>query len=293
MLRAIPSELAGGIALLALLAVGFYYGWQNWGTQVIHRSEYRLSLDNIEVSPQPAWIRSNVKAETARDASLENLSIFDSDLTIRVYRAFQMHAWVARVNRVSKRPPSHVIVDLVYRRPVAWVEVPPGVLPSNEAGLLPIDGDGVLLPPGDFSSEQADDYIRIGVANLTPCGLPGTAWGDPRVAGAAQIAAMLADRSRELAFHRILVSSSPPNERGQTQTVYEVRTHSGLRFIWGSAPGQEIAGEPKASQKAARLLQLAEAAAVKKSPPAGSEIDLRDPGPAAQRTARAPDARPS
>jgi hypothetical protein len=277
-LNAVPTEILLGAALLVLLFCGGYYGWKKWGVPVTQQSEYRLALESIEITPPPTWIRSDVKAEATRDGSLDNLSIFDKDLTVRVYRAFEMHAWVEQVNRVSKRPPARVIVELKYRCPVAWVEVPAGVLPNNEVGLLPVDRNGVLLPPGDFTQEHADDYVRISVANLTPCGIPGTPWGDPRVSAAAEIAAVLGEDAHRVGVHRILVGSAEETEASNGQSVYRVVARSGLRFIWGSAPGREATGEPRPPQKKLRLIQLAESKVdpASQSPP--QEIDLRDPG---------------
>jgi hypothetical protein len=261
-----------------MLGTGAYYAWKKWGLPLTQQAPYRLSVDSVEVTGQPSWIRCDVKAEAVRDASLGNSSIFDKDLTLRVCRAFEMHPWVARVNRVSKRSPGRLIVELEYRRPVAWVEVPPGVLPSNEVGLLPIDEGGVLLPPQDFSEARPDDYIRIAVAELTTCGLPGSPWGDPRVAAAARIAAMLADHSQRLGLHKILAYYDSANGGTGRRTTYEVTSRRGLRFIWGSAPGQETSGEPAARQKGRRLIQIAEAAAAGSQVPGhGAEIDLRDP----------------
>ena len=280
-LSAVPTEILLGAALLVLLVCGGYYGWKKWGIPVTQQSEYRLAVESIELTPPPAWIRSDVKAEATRDGSLDNLSIFDKDLTVRIYRAFEMHAWVEQVNRVSKRPPARVIVELKYRCPVAWVEVPAGVLPNNEVGLLPVDRKGILLPPGDFTQEQADDYVRISVANLTPCGIPGSPWGDPRVTASAEIAGVLGEEAHRVGVHRILVSSDEERVAFNGQSVYRVVARSGLRFIWGSAPGREATGEPPAAQKKLRLIQLAEASVDPASLPSNQEIDLRDPGASA------------
>jgi hypothetical protein len=275
-LRALSPELLIGAALLILLAVGAYYGWKKWGVPVTEGAEYRLATDKIQISPQPAWIRSDVRLEAARDGSLENLSMFDSELSVRVYRAFEMHAWVAHVNSVVKRAPGRVVVDLNFRRPVAWVEVPAGVLPTNEVGLLPVDVEGVLLPPGDFGPDQADEYIRVSVANLTPCGLPGTPWGDGRVTSAAQIADLLPNQWRHLGFRRIVVSQQMDGT-AKPEAIFSLTTQRGLRFVWGSAPGREKNGEPTATEKKNLLERLAFAAQELEIPSGNWDVDLRDP----------------
>ncbi|MFV1963780.1 MAG: hypothetical protein ACC628_00015 [Pirellulaceae bacterium] len=278
--------LLTGITIVVLLSAGSYLGWKKWGEPVTQQAQYHLSKDNIAITPQPPWIPADVRSEAIRDGSLENLSIFDKELTLRVCRAFEMHPWVAHVNRVNKRPSAKVSIELEYRRPVAWVEVPPGVLPNNEVGLLPVDGQGVLLPPQDFVREQVDDFVRIAVAGLTPCGLPGTAWGDPRVASAARIAAMMAENFQDADIYRILASPHPGDTSALGPPLFEITTRCGARFIWGNAPGHEPPGAPTAIQKSLRLIQLARSAAKAESPEDWL-IDLRDPdaGPPAERAA--------
>lgn len=286
-LRFASSELMIGAALLLLLVTVGHFAWKKWGAPVTETEEYRVSAANIVVTPPPPWIRADVKAEAIRDGSLEGLSVLDKDLTIRVCRAFEMHAWVEKVNCVGKRPPACVSVELTYRQPVAWVEVPAGVLPNNEVGLLPVDKAGVLLPTADFTAEQANDYPRIAVSNLTPCGMAGTPWGDPRVVVCASIAAILAEDAKSLGLHRVLAIDSHTGTAGET-LLYRVTTRKGLRLIWGSPPGRERVGEPTAAQKKVLLRQITESLANEEPVIGADEIDLRnaDGALAAVRTAR-------
>lgn len=272
--RWLSGELLIGMALLLLLFTGAYYGWRKWGVPVTQQPEFQLTAASIEIPPTPPWIRADIKSETLRDGSLTHVSIFDKDLSVRVYRAFEMHPWIEQVNCVRKRPPARVIVDLDYRRPVAWVEVPAGVLPNNEVGVVPVDGSGVLLPTVDFTDDQLDDYPKIAIAQLTPYGLAGTPWGDPRVTGCAQIAALLSDDASHLDLHRIIATTVPGHRNQDTWQVF-LTTRRGWRFIWGNLPGQEAAGEATAAQKKLALRQIA--ALLEKPGAAQTEIDLRDP----------------
>jgi hypothetical protein len=262
-LRWLSAEALIGMSLIAVVVAGGYYGWRKWGLPATQLAAYRLTLDNIHVTPQPSWIRADVKAEAVRDGRLEDVAIFDLELSTRVYRAFQMHPWVAKVERVRKRPPAKVLVDLVYRRPVGWVEVQPGVMPDNATGIMPIDGTGVLLPPEDFrdtSATAANQYIRISVVGLTPYGVPGAPWGDPRVAAAAQIAAVLADHVAKLQLQRIVVAPAVANDPSPDRSLCEIVTRRGLKFPWGRLPGREIPGEPKPAQKLLQLQQFCQTA---------------------------------
>jgi hypothetical protein len=245
-----------GIVLIVVTA-GALLGWQRWGRTVVTRPIYRIAVENIRVTPPPAWIRGDVRAEVFRDGALNDLTIFDKDVTIRVYQAFELHPWVAKVKRVSKQPPARLEVDLEYRRPVAWVEVPRGVLPGSEGGVIPVDRDAVVLPSRDFSPDDVAEYLRLSIAGISPCGLAGDPWGDPRVAGAARIAELLGDSWRQWNLFRIRLDGDTDSARHSRPPVYEIETLSQRRIIWGHAPQVDAPHEPGAAIKLSRLAKLA------------------------------------
>ena len=63
-----------------------------------------LTADSFEITPQPPWIHSDIKAAVMRDGSLAELSVLDPDLTKRVVQAFELNAWVAEALWASKQP---------------------------------------------------------------------------------------------------------------------------------------------------------------------------------------------
>src|SRR5262249_34662295 len=154
-----------------------------------------------EMTELPPWIHTEVKvfkSNVLRDAGLDGeLSLLDKELTVRMAQAFAMHPWVAKVTRVSKQSSSGVMVEIVYRRPVAMV-VRPG------PGLLPVDAEGVVLPTEDFSPVEAQGYLRIAEITTSPAGQIGSRWGDLHVTGAAQIAAVLLDDWQKLKLYQIV-----------------------------------------------------------------------------------------
>ncbi len=243
-----------GCVLACLFLGGVLVAWHQWGDQITASEEYFVLPEQIEVTAAPKWVHTDVKAEVLRDGGLTRLSLLDKQLTIKVAQAFSGHHWVEKVIRVSKHQPPRLVVELVYRRPVGMVEV---VLQS-QPGLLPVDASGVLLPPSDFSADQAHEYLRIAVPNTTPAGAVGTAWGDPRVVGAARIASLLQDSWKTLGLHHILANrpDSPvkplPLLDGPT---YELFTRGGTRILWGPAPAAGNAVEmTNALKKVSRLL---------------------------------------
>ena len=120
----VPPGALVGLLFFVLVVTAVVYGWRPWGRTVVARPIYRLAAESIQVTPPPPWIKTDVRGEVVRDGALTDLTIFDKDATLRVYQAFELHPWIAQVKRVSKQPPAQLLVDVQYRRPVAWVEVP-------------------------------------------------------------------------------------------------------------------------------------------------------------------------
>ena len=259
--------LAAGI-FLALFIAG-RVAWQRWGQPSLSDPAYVLTAEKIVVSPQPAWIQGDVKAEVIRDAGLTDLNLHDRQLLDKVSRAFALHSWVAKVNRIEKSYPARLTVDVDYRKPVATVEIS-GALASGEPGLLFIDAHSVLLPSDHFSPAQARSYLRISAGDVLPTGVYGTAWGSTRILGAAQIAAVWQDAWKDLGLYRIVIQEDP-----NAQPIYELHTKDRARVIWGKPPGEEAPGEPPAVDKIAFLVQyVAQHGPLDKSA-ASAPLDLR------------------
>lgn len=284
----VPPAMVVGVVFFAAIVTSVVYGWRQWGRTVVARPIYRVAAESIQLSTPPPWVRTDIRAEVVRDGALNDLTIFDKDATIRVYQAFELHPWVSKVKRVSKHPPARLVVDLEYRQPVAWMEVP-GAKPTDEGGVIPIDGLACVLPSRDFTKEDLPNYLRISVKDARPYGLAGTAWGDPRVSGAAKIAVSLREVWHRLRLYRIQLTTEPNPElaRIQGEPIYELETASHHYIVWGSAPGAERPNEPTAPVKLSRLMQVAEKlGSLDQLPESG--IDLRDLSslPAAHTAAR-------
>ncbi|MFO0870119.1 MAG: cell division protein FtsQ/DivIB [Pirellulales bacterium] len=280
-LRGPVASFSAFFILLVFFAGGFSYVWQRWGGLVRNHPRYAIVPEQIEITPQPEWIQSQVKDEVVRDGNLATLSLLDPQVTVKVAHEFGLHCWVADVKRVRKEYPSRIFVDLEYRRPVAMVEV----VTNGQRGLLPVDAQGVLLPPQDFSAEQTREYLRIAVGDTLPVGSAGTSWGDPDVAAAAGIAATLRDAWRPARLYRITLTNpgAAPRDRSADRQ-FDLLTRDGVKIHWGHAPGQEVRQEPAAADKVARLMRYLEARGT--LTPLGDQpvLDLREPVslPAAQ-----------
>jgi hypothetical protein len=243
------AALAAALVLAAFGVVGLRL-WHRVEEDVLLRPEYALAAHQIQITPQPAWIRADIKAEALRGDSLHApLSIIDERLNERLAKMFMLHPWVARVEQVTKHYPSHVTVDLVYRRPAAMVEVP--------GGLFPVDDQAVLLPSDDFSAADARQYPRLAGIGSQPLGPVGTAWGDPSVLDGVKIALALAQVWRDLRLHSIRRSTINTGVRSGAQTHFELVTENGTVIPWGRAPSIESPAEIPVAEKLARLKKYA------------------------------------
>jgi len=274
--------------LLGGALAGAMFGWRKMRPEVEADPRFQLTADHIEVTPQPEWIKGDVKADVLRRGRLDELSVLDTKATVKVHNAFNVHTWVAEVIRVRKLDGPRMRVELEYRKPVAMVEVFDA---EKKPGLLPVDGNGVLLPPDDFSSKTAMNYLRIAIDYNDPVGGLGVAWGDPRVIGAANIAAIWEDNWQSLGLYRIQLMPTPPSypREPAVPTVapqFDLTTSTGARILWGHAPGAEISGEALPNEKIERLQDY-----IAKNGPLGAdgvELDLRNAGSIVTRTARQP-----
>jgi len=242
------------LGLLCLVCLGFatHLLWQRTAPIIAQHPQYLLAAENIEITPSPPWIRSDIKAEVLRDGGLAGtVSLLDpwDELSRRVQDAFEFHPWIASVERIRKRPPSSLEVEVKYRRPIAAVEVGD----ADGVAFLPIDEHAIRLPERDLSDAQRRYLPRI--SGITDRPLVGDAWDDPRVIGGAKLAAALTDVWQQLRLVEILSRIRPDAADEHPSYTYELVTTGGTRIVWGAAPGQEaLAGELPLDQKR-RLLQ--------------------------------------
>lgn len=248
----------GRTACLVLLVLGVFFGgwwlvWRSVGPWLLSREDYFLSVDAIEITPLPPWIHAtDVRGEAFLYASLEGgdrLSILDDGLTERIGKAFSLHPWVARVVSVRKRHPAHVTVELEYRRPVCVVQIGE----QRAADWIPIDAQGVILPDGDFTPLEKQRYPLLAGIEARPLTAVGARWPDPRVAGAAEIAAALEPAWERLGLDRIVPYASLGGVQANGAGRYGLISQRGTWIYWGVSPVGVAGGEIPAAEKIAKL----------------------------------------
>ena len=117
------------------------------------------------------------------------------------------------------------------------VEVPAGMFPGYDyEGLLPVDQAGNLLPV-EMDEQEAKGFPKIAGIDTSPAGPPGSPWGDPRVAQAAQIVALLEELWDPLQLNRIVVpAETEPAAAAPSEEEAFVLTTNRVAGLPGAVP---------------------------------------------------------
>lgn len=235
------------LALIPILGAISPVIWRYW-PDLNENPIYRVHAEAIDITPPPRPVPSNLVERAIGTKQLaEGFSILDETLLPRFAEAFAKEPWVKQVVQLRKDLPARVEIDLEYRRPVAMIDV--------KTGVYPVDEEGVLLPPEDFTQAEILRYPLVTGVRSLPAGPPGTAWGDTTVVGAAKIAVALAAEWDSLDLASI---QAPPLTTANPQLDelnFELRSRGGSKIVWGRPPGTGHPGELTVDQKIGRLKQ--------------------------------------
>lgn len=236
------------LGVVALLAWGTQAAWRQAAPVVASRERYLVAAERVSLTAAPPWISADVRAEIIHSAGLDRrLSILDPAFPETVKNAFALHPWIQSVDRIEKRVPAGVSVEVTYRKPVAVIETPFG----DSRQLLPVDVRGVHLPAEDVPLIRRQYLPRItGIVGQPPVG---QRWEDRRVAGAVEIAALLGDVWEALHLQEITPSTREEVFETQQYFVYELVARGGTRIQWGPAPQARVPGDDSFAVKLQRL----------------------------------------
>jgi hypothetical protein len=231
----------------ALAAFGGTLGmpaYESWNS-LFQSPEFQLQRRDIRISQPPRWIPGDLVREIVSNCDLpKRISLMDSQITRELHDACALNPWVERVHLVRKTFPPMVTIELDYRRPLAMVCI--------ESGDIPIDESGVVLPqPRQLLTEQAS-YPRIEGIRTAP-GLVGHSWGDPLVANAASLAAILEPYWKELELSAIVAPSTNHRSDSFDDGVFELRAVDGSRILWGHSPDSDHPGSLPTATRLQRL----------------------------------------
>ena len=255
---------AVGIRGFLLIAV---FGAALWGIEaarheVGHQRGFRIYPECFKAEG-PAWCAQDL-------ANLQfprrSYSVFDSSVTREVADVYLACPWVASVERIEKRFPNQLRVELTLREPVAFVRLP--------GGYHTVDAECFVLPIDYSSWDHPRQPLPViqGVTSAAPS--LGERWGDRRVAAGLSVAAALAAEPQVLHCIHIVDVSNLDGELDPLRSEITLYSRRNVRVLWGRPPDTRKFGEPSVADKLARLrrcmarpLMLA----------GGAQVDLRFP----------------
>jgi hypothetical protein len=167
---------AGALLVGLALGVGGLIALGHFAVdQLRDQDRYTVPFAEVECDPPPGLERVEFLDEVRYLGRLpERLRVLDDDLAEQLARAFALHPWVAKVERVEVTRARQVRVRLAHRRPALAVRV--------GERLHVVDTEGVLLPR---NAPAVGLPVFVGKA-APPAGPEGTRWGDPAVEEAAR-----------------------------------------------------------------------------------------------------------
>ncbi len=173
-------RMGAWLALVAAVGTGAYVGLKCLESQVTRRGTAAVRRVQVAFTVKPEWMPISLARQIAAALLPPDAEFADENLAADVYARAAAEAWVARVNKVTKRltdqPQVAVVeIDCQFRKPVARVI-------SGESGepYAYVDADGVRLPGADVPQWM----VQAAPSDLAPSGRLYLRDGDPLPGGA-------------------------------------------------------------------------------------------------------------
>jgi hypothetical protein len=272
------------LLLNIFLAMTAVYFWNRYQDRIVDPASTVLTAEKIEINTPPAWTKTDLRAAILGPTDVPK-SLLDPGLISDAVATCQSVGWIEEVRRMEKTREG-LKVDLVYREPIALVELGGQTVPGwkDKPRLVPVDRKGVIMPESLVMGSNVQPKIFIFHSDETQQHAPQylrhinrwTEWPDSRVRDAAAISELLVARWQAFGLSRI-ISWRLISDADNATIPYELWTDEGenaATVVWGNAPGSELNGEASWDQKVAALIGY-----VEKSGPldklGGRVIDLR------------------
>ena len=236
--------------------------WDRYQNKIVDPELMMLTAQRIEINDQPVWAKTNLK-EAILNSTEHPKSLLDPSLISDVAATCHSIGWIEQI-REMKKTREGLKVDLVYREPIAVVELHKKTVPGwqQEPKLVPVDRRGVIMPDklavqgthpsifiyhSDENKKQAPRHVRH-IYQWTQ-------WPDVRVTEAAAISEVLIRDWQATGLSRI-ISWRMFKDAGDRTIPFELWTDKGenaATVIWGNSPGTELQNEARWDQKLAAL----------------------------------------
>ena len=177
-----------------LLAVAAVQLWSRYQHRIVDFQSVALTAEKIHINAPPAWAKTNLKHAILGSTETPK-SLLDPALVPDAVATFQSVGWIEEIRQMEKTREG-LSVDLVYRHPIALVELHSKTVPgwNKSPRLIPVDRRGVIMPESlamqtaqpkiflyhsDASQRRAPQHLKH-IHRWTP-------WPDARVQDAAAI----------------------------------------------------------------------------------------------------------
>ncbi len=262
--RAVPSTdaIARRLRLPLLVAlVGAGIVWLPRWPGLLEGRDRAFLVDPCyaEVSTGPGWLSGTI--EESLRASLAELQPTplreDADVAALTRAIQSANGWVKSVDRVEKRYPNQLEIEVSLRTPVALIE--------SEDGLFLVDADAILVA----SAAGATEYLASHELPLIHAAHPlrtapiGSAVRDPAIEEGLRVAAEIAPFRDDLVRRGLALDvidvTAKERSAGLSLTDVEIYTRSGLAIEWGRSRLHPKLGalEPLAAAKVRGLFRVA------------------------------------
>ena len=244
------------------MAVTAIWCWDKYQHKIVDPQLTMLTAQRIQINEQPAWTKTNLK-EAILNSTENPKSLLDPWLLPDVAATCQSIGWIEQI-REMKKTREGLKVDLVYREPIAVVELHQKTVPGweHEPKLVPVDRTGVIMPE-KLAVQGTQPSIFIYHSDETQKRAPQhlrhiyqwTQWPDARVTEAAAISEVLIRDWHATGLSRI-ISWRMFNDANDRAIPFELWTDEGenaATVIWGNSPGTELQNEANWNQKLAAL----------------------------------------
>lgn len=227
---------------LAAAAIYFFAAFGIWQYGVANASH--PSSARVDARSCPWLSASDVDAINADIHLSGQASMYDADLCRDVAQTYKKNPWVDQVVAVRRRFPDQVEVELVVRKPVAYV---------HRAGLYyMIDESACRLPVTPATRPDNRYPVLEGVASAPPAA--GEAWNDEAVIDSLRLAEVLNEVLANRGSGGRLTGIDAKAGSGYDKRPQMVaQLASGARIDWGSFRESKSHSLPSVNEKRAEL----------------------------------------
>ncbi len=248
-----------GVLLLAaaVAAAGGVVGLAKLWRATTRMEEFLVRPWEVSISSSwvvPAELKKDFQRTDATGILSRQVSIFETDLALKVAQAYSRSPWVRRVTSVRKVFPNRLDVKLELREPYALV--------TYGGKTYCVDQDGVVLTRRIYDLRPRRLVSLRPLVALRSASAPppaGRLWDDVAVRGGLSMVRLCRKQfAGKVGIRSVEVDTLARTGRERVATAH-LQLDAGPRVRWGRVPdGPESAAEIPAHRKTALLLALVE-----------------------------------